>query len=239
MVSARGNSVRSGVHPHSPTKVRRDCPLTPARGTTADNIAPRPFPQIILPQSRATDRRPPQACVPWPSINACLPHAPPAGHWPHWPWYQLARAIAFLGAEGRSSATQARTTARGATLMRIDLKKVNAEMTSLRSKLAAIDNDLDECRRRHFEHPGAWSQIRQGLTFERHRVQRRLEEFTFARRCACGRPLGPVVMLSFRSLASPGEPDTEGVEHLEQAPNRFQDGPPSFEAIDRPCNAGA
>ena len=123
--------------------------------------------------------------------------------------------------------------------MRIDLKKVNAEMTGLRSKLAAIDNGLDECRRRHFEHPWAWSQIRRGLTFERHCVQRRLEEFTFARKCAGGRPSGPVVMLSFRSLASPGERNTEGVEHLEQAPDRFQDGPPSFETIDRPCNVGA
>src|SRR5260370_14425628 len=41
-------------------------------------------------------------------------------------------------------------------------QKVNAEMTDLRSKLAAIDNDLDECRRRHFEHPRARSQIRRG-----------------------------------------------------------------------------
>ena len=57
----------------------------------------------------------------------------------------------------------------------------------------------------------------EGRTFERHRVQRRLEEFTFARKCAGGRPLGPRVMLSFRSLASPGERTTEGVEHLQQA----------------------
>ena len=122
--------------------------------------------------------------------------------------------------------------------MRIDLRKVNAEIARLRSRLAAIDNDLDECRRRHFEHPWAWSQIRRGLTFERHRVQRRLEDFTFARRCAGGRPRGPVVMLSFRSLASPGERTTEGVEHLKQAPDRFQDGPPSFETIVRRCNVG-
>jgi hypothetical protein len=92
----------------------------------------------------------------------------------------------------------------GATLMRVDLKKVDAEITGLRSKLAAIDDDLDECRRRHFEHPWPWSQIR-ALTFERHRVQRRLDEFTFTRKCAGGRLLGPVVILSFRSLASPGE----------------------------------
>jgi hypothetical protein len=122
--------------------------------------------------------------------------------------------------------------------MRIDLKKVNVEITGLRSKLAAIDNDLDECRRRHFEHPWAWSQIRRGRTFEGHRVQRRLEECTFARKCAGWRRLGPGVMLSFRSLASPGERTTEGVEHLKQAPDRFQDGPPSFETIDRPCNVG-
>ena len=50
----------------------------------------------------------------------------------------------------------------GGFAIRIDLKKVNAEMTDLRSKLAAIDNDLDECRRRHFEHPRARSQIRRG-----------------------------------------------------------------------------
>src|SRR5215813_4218028 len=97
--------------------------------------------------------------------------------------------------------------------MRIDLKKVNAEIAGLRSRLAAIDSGLDECRRRHFEHPWAWSQIRRGLTFERHRVQRRLEDFTFARRCAGGRPRGLVVMLSFRSLADEGEENTEGVDH--------------------------
>ena len=118
--------------------------------------------------------------------------------------------------------------------MRIDLRKVNAEIARLRSRLAAIDTDLDECRRRHFEHPSAWSQIRRGLTFERHRVQRRLEEFTFARRCVGGRPLGPVVMLSFRSLASEREQDTEGFEHREQAPDWFADAPRSFETIDRP-----
>jgi|GraSoi_2013_40cm_1033754.scaffolds.fasta_scaffold121629_1 hypothetical protein len=118
--------------------------------------------------------------------------------------------------------------------MQIDLKEVNAEIAGLRSRLAAIDSGIDECRRRHFEHPWAWSQIRRALTFERHRAQRRLEDFTFARRCAGGRPRGPVVMLSFRSLASEGEPDTEGVEHGEQAPDWFADGPPSFETIDRP-----
>ncbi len=44
-------------------------------------------------------------------------------------------------------------------------------------------------------------------------------------------------MLSFRSLASPGEGNADGVEHLEQAPD-LQDGPPSFETIDRPRNVG-
>jgi hypothetical protein len=122
--------------------------------------------------------------------------------------------------------------------MRIDLKKVNAEITGLRSKLAAIDNGLDECRRRHFEHPSAWSQIRRGLTFERHLVQRRLEEFTFARRCASGRP-GRVVMLSFRSLASAGERNTDGVEHPEWTPDPLQDEPPGFETTDRPPNIGS
>jgi hypothetical protein len=118
--------------------------------------------------------------------------------------------------------------------MRIDLKKVNAEIMGLRSRLAVIDDGLDECRRRHFEHPWAWSQIRRGLTFERHRVQRRLEEFTFARKCADRQPPGPVRMLSFRSLASPGERNIESVEDLEQAPGQLQDAPPSFETIDRP-----
>ena len=121
--------------------------------------------------------------------------------------------------------------------MRIDLRKVNAEIARLRSRLAAIDNDLDECRRRHFEHPWALSQIRRGLTFERHRVQRRLEDFTFARRCAGGRPLGPVVMLSFRSLASEGEHDAEGLEHCEQAPDWFADAAGSVETVDRPYAA--
>ncbi len=53
--------------------------------------------------------------------------------------------------------------------MRIDLQKVDAEITALRSKLAAINDDLDECGRGYFEHPWAWSKIRRTLTFERHR----------------------------------------------------------------------
>jgi hypothetical protein len=117
--------------------------------------------------------------------------------------------------------------------MRIDLKKVNAEIARLRSRLAAIDSCIDECRRRHFEHPSAWSQIRRGLAHERHRVQRRLEEFTFARRCAGGRPRGLVVMLSFRSLASAGEQDTRGLEHCERAADWSADAAQSFETIDR------
>ncbi len=57
--------------------------------------------------------------------------------------------------------------------MGIDLKKVSAEITDLESMLAAIDRDIDECRLRYFEHPWG-SQIRRTLTFERHRLQRRL-----------------------------------------------------------------
>jgi hypothetical protein len=52
--------------------------------------------------------------------------------------------------------------------MRVDLQKVDAEITALRSKLAAIKDNLDECRRGYFEHPWAWSQMRRTLTFERH-----------------------------------------------------------------------
>src|SRR5262249_27611507 len=73
-----------------------------------------------------------------------------------------------------------------------------------------------------------------GLTFERNRVQRRLEDFTFARRCVGGRPRGLVVMLSFRSLAGKGEENAEGIEHRGQAPDWLADGRPGFETIDRP-----
>ncbi len=89
--------------------------------------------------------------------------------------------------------------------MRVDLQKVDAEISTLRSKLAAINDNLDECRRGYFEHPWAWSQMRRTLTFERHRVQRRLEELAFVCRCAGARSLDSAATPSFSSLASPGE----------------------------------
>ena len=170
-----------------------------------------------------------------PPINTRLPHATPGGIGSALALVVVCQGqLLFRGglkdAFGRPNANEAA----GATLMRIDLQKVDAEIAALRSRLAAINDDLDECRIGYFEHPWAWSQIRRGLTFERHRVQRRLEDFTFARRCAGGRPRGPVVMLWFRSLASTGERNTGGIEHREQAPDWFADAPPSFETIDRP-----
>ena len=89
--------------------------------------------------------------------------------------------------------------------MRVDLQKVDAEIAALRSRLATINDDLDECRLGYFEHPWAWSQTRRMLTSDRHRVQRRLDEFTFARECVGGRKLRFIAMGSFHSLASPGE----------------------------------
>jgi len=94
---------------------------------------------------------------------------------------------------------------RGATLMKVDLQQVDAEIAALRSKLAAIDDDLDECRRGYFEHPWAWSQMRRMLSSERHRVQRRLDEFTFARECVGGRQPPHTATPSFRSFVNPGE----------------------------------
>ena len=55
------------------------------------------FPQIIVTQSAATDRRGAQAGVFSPVITTCLPHAPPAGNGHHWPWYRLPGPMAFLG----------------------------------------------------------------------------------------------------------------------------------------------
>jgi hypothetical protein len=113
-----------------------------------------------------------------------------------------------------------------ATLMRIDLQKVNAEITALLSKLAAINDALDECRRGYFEHPWAWSKMRRTLTFERNRVQLRIEELTFVCRCVGARPVESAAALSFHSLARLGEWNTAGPEHLHQAtfdlqPNRL------------------
>jgi hypothetical protein len=154
------------------------------------------------------------------------------------PGIGLPGPIAFLGAEGRlrpPKRQQKRRERRSCELIsKKPMPKSRVYVPSLRH------------RQRHSMNadggilniPWAWSQIRRGRTFERHRVQRRLEECTFARKCAGGRRLGPGVMLSFRSLANPGERTTEGVEHLKQAPDRFQDGPPSFETIDRRCNVG-
>jgi hypothetical protein len=100
--------------------------------------------------------------------------------------------------------------------MAIDLKKVKAEITDLKSMLAAIDQHVEECRLRYFEDPWA-SQIRRTLTFERHRVQRRLEKLTFVCRCVGERPPQSATVLSFRSLVSPGEPNTEDVEVIDRA----------------------
>jgi hypothetical protein len=55
--------------------------------------------------------------------------------------------MAFSGsAEERLSHRNANT-APGAMPMRVDLQKVDAEITALRSKLAAINDNFDECRR--------------------------------------------------------------------------------------------
>ena len=109
--------------------------------------------------------------------------------------------LELKGAFGRPNANGAA----GVTLMKVDLQQVNAEIATLRSKLAAINDDLDECRRGYFEHPWAWSQMRRALTFERHRVQRRLDEFTFARECVGGRQPPYTATPSFRSLVNRGE----------------------------------
>jgi hypothetical protein len=93
----------------------------------------------------------------------------------------------------------------GATLMKVDLLRVDAEIAALRSRIAAINDDLDECRLGYFEHPWAWSQTRRMLTSERHRVQRRLDEFTFARECASGHQPPHTATPSFRSLVNQRE----------------------------------
>jgi hypothetical protein len=118
-----------------------------------------------------------------------------------WPRHRLARANRFSGVGlehslGRPNANKAA----GATFMRVDLQQVDTEIAALRSRLAAINDDLDECRIGYFEHPWAWSQMRRMLTSERHRVQRRLDEFTFVRECVGGRQQRSIATPSFRSL---------------------------------------
>src|SRR5258708_37132911 len=88
--------------------------------------------------------------------------------------------------------------------MKVDLQKVDAEIAALRSRLAAINDHLDECRVGYFEHPWAWSQMRRALTSERHRVQRRLDEFTFARKCVGGRQLWSNPTQPLRPLINQG-----------------------------------
>jgi hypothetical protein len=100
--------------------------------------------------------------------------------------------------------------------MGIDLKKINVEITDLKSMLAAIDHHIEECRLRYFEDPWA-SQIRKRLTFERHRVQRRLEKLTFVCRCVGERAPESATVLSFRSFLGSGERNTEDVEVFDRA----------------------
>jgi len=99
--------------------------------------------------------------------------------------------------------------------MAIDLKKVKAEITDLKSMLAAIDHQVEECRLRYFEDPWA-SQIRRKLTLEKHRVQRRLEKLSFVCSCVGGRPLQSATVLSFRSLAASVEHHSEDVEAIDR-----------------------
>ncbi len=90
----------------------------PTRGRTGESIgrmgrasgnsyfrrvtrSPSAPPRLSRCKSRATGRRPTHACVFCLSINTCLPHAPPAGHWSSLALDRLARANGFLGAEGR------------------------------------------------------------------------------------------------------------------------------------------
>jgi len=95
--------------------------------------------------------------------------------------------------------------------MKVDPQQVEVEIAALRSRLAAIDDDLDQCRLGYFEHPWAWSQHRRMLISERHRVQRRLDEFIFARECVVRRPLGSIATASFRSLANLGERNVDRI----------------------------
>jgi hypothetical protein len=98
--------------------------------------------------------------------------------------------------------------------MRVDLQKVDAEIAALRSRLAAINDHLDECRLGYFEHPWVWSQTRRMLTSERHRAQRRLDEFTFARDCVGRRQPWSIATLSFRSFANLGQRNVEDLDRI-------------------------
>jgi hypothetical protein len=131
-------------------------------------------------------------------INTRLPHAPPAGIGSALALASIYQGQRFFGSQGKSSATV--NEAAGATLMKVDLQQVDAEIATLRSRLAAIDDDLDECRNGYFEHPWAWSQMRRMLTSERHRAQRRLDQFTFVRECVGGRQPPSFATPLFRSL---------------------------------------
>jgi hypothetical protein len=132
--------------------------------------------------------------------DTCLPHAPPAGS------VKLALASAcqgqllFQGGLKDAFSRPHANEAAGATFMTVDLQQVDTDIAALRSRLAAINDNLDECRIRYFEHPWAWSQTRKMLTAERHRLQRRLDEFTFLRECAGGRQSRSIAVPSFRSL---------------------------------------
>jgi hypothetical protein len=114
--------------------------------------------------------------------------------------------------------------------MGIDLIKVNAEITDLKSMLAAIDRHIEECRLRYFEDPWA-SQIRRRLTFERHRIQRRLEELTFVCRCIGERAPGAASVLSFRSLAGSRERNGEDVEAIDRAISALKRDRPTLRII--------
>jgi hypothetical protein len=117
---------------------------------------------------------------------------------------RLAGANCFSGdvndAIGRPNVNEAA----GATLMKVDLQQVDAEIAALRSRLAAINDDIAECRIGYFEHPWAWSKMRRTLTSERHRTQRRLDEITFTRDCVDRRQQCSIAAAvhSFRSLES-------------------------------------
>jgi hypothetical protein len=140
-----------------------------------------------------------------PLVDTRLPHAPPAGIGSALALASVCQGqLLFRGSEGRLGHPNANEAA-GATLMKVDLQQVDTEIAALQSRLAAFNDNLDECRIGYFEHPWAWSQMRKMLAAERHRAQRRLDEFTFVRKCVGGRQLWSIPTPSFRSLVNPGE----------------------------------